>query len=197
MRLKAPATVVLTLAAALALTACDTAPTKSASQQAGTEAAANAARAQQDAEAKAAQAAVDRKKQIADANTNARAAKFVPQTYATWVGGASNLTLHLHKGGKATWEEPVESGKPYTMTGTWRLQKGQVVVRLNNKQDKKTETFVYQPKAALIAPDAAQVCTGLPGLMPVSANGQSGNLDKIYLWPKAQVEKNQGSCISG
>lgn len=198
MKLKSTASLALTLVAALVLSACDTAPKTHTNQQAAAQGAANAARVQQEAEAQAAQAEADRKKQIADANLNAKAAKFVPQSYATWVGGASNLTLHLLKNGKATWEEPSENGKPYTMGGTWRLQKGQVVVKLNNKQDKKTETFVFQPKVALIASDAADAaCKALPGLQPVSANGQTENLDKIYLWPKAQVEKNQGSCISG
>ena len=199
MNFKSTASMALTLAAALALSACDTAP-QQGNRDAAAQSAANAARAQQeaDAKAKAEQAEADRKKQIASANASARITKFVPQSYATWVGGASNLTLHLQRNGKAIWEEPVENGKPYTMDGTWRLQKGQVVVRLNNKQDKKVETFVFLPKTALIAADAADAsCKALSGLMPVSANGQTENLDKIYLWSKAQLEKNQGSCING
>ena len=191
MRLKAPATVALTLAAALALTACDTAPTKNTNQQAASEAAANAARAQQEAEAKAAE---DRAQKIADANQSARNAKFVAQPYSSW-NDKGNVTLNFTKNGKVVWEEPGNNGV-FSMQGTWRLQKGQVVVRLYNKADKKTELFSFIPKVALIAPSAEDAdCKALPGLLPVSANGKTDNLNNIYLWPKAQVEKNQGSCI--
>lgn len=197
MNLTSTASVALTLAAALALSACDTAP-QQGNREAAAQSAANAALAQREAQAQAEKAEAERKQQIAEANTRAKAARFVPQSYATWADGSSNLALHFLKNGKVTWEEQTESGKPFTMAGAWRQQKGQLVVRLNNKQDKKTETFVFQPKVALIAPAAQSAqCQALMGLMPVSANGQTENLDKIYLWPKAQLEKNQGSCSNG
>ena len=196
MRLRAPATVVLTLAAALALTACDTAPTKSANQQAASEAAANAARAQQEAAEQAkAKADEERAQKIAAANQSARNAKFVAQPYSSW-NDKGNVTLNFTKNGKVVWEEPGNNGGVFTMQGNWRLQKGQVHVRLYNKADKKTELFSFVPKVALIAPSAEDAdCKALPGLLPVSANGKTDNLNNIYLWPKAQVEKNQGSCI--
>ena len=192
MRLKAPASVVLTLAAALALTACDTAPTRNVNQQAASEAAANAARAQQEAQAKTAE---ERAQQIAAANQSARTVRLVAQPYSSW-NEKGNVTLNFSRNGKVTWEEPGNNGGAFTMQGSWRQQKDQVVVRLYNKPDKKTEIFSFIPKAALIAPGTEDAdCKALPGLLPVSANGKTDNLNNIYLWPKAQVEKNQGSCI--
>ena len=149
------------------------------------------------AEARAEQAQAQRKLEIAEANRKASAAKFVPQSYATWTDGSSPLVLHFLKNGKVSWVEAAgDDSKPFTRTGTWRMQKGQLVVRIHHLQDKKPSTFVFQPKAALIAPaETHEDCKPLAGLLPVSANAQTENLDKIYLWPKTQLEANQGSCI--
>lgn len=197
MNFRTPVQIAACLAVAMALSACDTAPTQNANQQAAQQSAANAARVQQEAEAKAAeQAEQERAQKIADANQAARTGKFVAQPYGTW-NEKGNLTLNFLKGGKVVWEEPGESGGKFTMTGNWRLQKGQVLVKLYNKQDKKSESFSFVPKVALIAPSATDAnCKALPGLLPVDANGKKDNLNNIYLWPKAQLDKNQGSCIN-
>ena len=197
MNFQTSASVALTLAAALALSACDTTPRQAVNQQAAAQSAANAAQAQRDAEARAEQAQAQRKLEIAEANRKASPAKFVPQSYATWTDGHSPLVLHFLRNGKVSWVESAgDDSKPFTRTGTWRLQKGQLVVKINHLQDKKPSTFVFQPKAALIAPaETREDCKPLAGLLPVSANAQTENLDKIYLWPKTQLETNQGSCI--
>lgn len=186
-----------TLAAILALSACSSAPTQP-------EGAATAAQAQATADAQAtakaqaeAEAAQQRQKAIADANQNARAARFVPQTYASWNQGGANVTVKFLKNGRVSWEEPGKDGKPFVMQGNWRVAKGgQLNVVFQNKEEKKKENFSFAPKTALISPNAADAgCNALPGLLPLEANGQTDKLDNVYLWPKAQLEKNQGSCV--
>lgn len=185
------------IAAALALGACTSAPGQPEGADAATQAQADAAaQAAAKAQAEADAAQQQRRQAVAEANQNARAARFAPQTYASWNEGGANVTVKFLKNGRASWEEPGKDGKPFVMYGSWRVAKGQVNVVFQNKEEKKKESFSFAPKAALIAPAAADAgCKALPGLLPLEANGQTEKLDNIYLWPKAQLEKNQGSCV--
>lgn len=187
------------IAAALALGACTSAPGQPGGADAATQAQADAAaQAAAKAQAEADAAQQQRRQAIAEANQNARAARFAPQTYASWNEGGANVTVKFLKNGRASWEEPGKDGKPFVMHGSWRVAKGQVNVVFQNKEEKKKESFSFAPKVALVAPAAAAAdagCKALPGLLPLEANGQTEKLDNIYLWPKAQLEKNQGSCV--
>ena len=169
-------------------------------QQAAANSAAQAAAATQaarEAQEAADKAEQERQQRIADANQNARAAKFVAQTFTSQTGSSRTILLKFQKNGRVTWDETAENSDPVSHNGKWSIKGKQLRLSFYNKETKGTETAVFEPKQALLSPNENDAdCKAMSGLLPVELNGDKEGLNNFYFWPQSQVTRHNGTCLT-
>ena len=191
--------------AALLLVGCDSMPSAGQNvaqtqQSTGQNNAAQAAAAQaaRQAQEAADKAEAERVARIADANQNARSAKFVAQNYSTQNDNGRTIVLKFQKNGRVVWDETADNAEAISHSGKWTVKGKQLRLSFFNKETKATENVSFEPKQALLSPREKNAdCKALPGLLPVELNGEKGGLGNLYFWPQTQVKRNEGTCIAG
>lgn len=185
--------------AALLLVGCDSMPSAGqhvaqTQQSTAQNSAAQAAAAQEAAD----KAEAERVARIADANQNARSAKFVAQNYSTQNDNGRTIVLKFQKNGRVVWDETADNAEAISHSGKWTVKGKQLRLSFFNKETKATENVSFEPKQALLSPREKNAdCKALPGLLPVEINGEKDGLGTLYFWPQTQVKRNEGTCIAG
>ena len=185
--------------AALLLVGCDSMPSAAQNvaqtqQSTAQNSAAQAAAAQEAAD----KAEAERVARIADANQNARSAKFVAQNYSTQNDNGRTIVLKFQKNGRVVWDETADNAEAISHSGKWTVKGKQLRLSFFNKETKATANVSFEPKQALLSPREKNAdCKALPGLLPVELNGEKGGLGNLYFWPQTQVKRNEGTCIAG
>ena len=185
--------------AALLLVGCDSMPSAGqhvaqTQQSTAQNSAAQAAAAQEAAD----KAEAERVVRIADANQNARSAKFVAQNYSTQNDNGRTIVLKFQKNGRVVWDETADNAEAISHSGKWTVKGKQLRLSFFNKETKATENVSFEPKQALLSPREKNAdCKALPGLLPVEINGEKDGLGTLYFWPQTQVKRNEGICIAG
>ena len=185
--------------AALLLVGCDSMPSAGqhvaqTQQSTAQNSAAQAAAAQEAAD----KAEAERVARIADANQNARSAKFVAQNYSTQNDNGRTIVLKFQKNGRVVWDETADNAEAISHSGKWTVKGKQLRLSFFNKETKATENVSFEPKQALLSPREKNAgCKALPGLLPVEINGEKDGLGTLYFWPQTQVKRNEGICIAG
>lgn len=183
------------LLAALLLAGCASGPSKEeqAAAAKAEEAKAEDAKAAEAAKPAPAPAVPQATAQFADAKAN----KFVQQSYTTANGeGNSNFSVQFLKGGRVVYKAKADDGKQVLYRGTWKRTGNQIDVTAKDPKSDGTVNLSYEVRPELTSPaEQYKECKKFaPGLYPLNVNGSTDEDLSYSLWPEHMVKTNAAPC---
>ncbi|MFE1572741.1 hypothetical protein [Comamonas odontotermitis] len=183
------------LLAALLLAGCASGPSKEeqAAAAKAEEAKAEDAKAAEAAKPAPAPAVPQATAQFADAKAN----KFVQQSYATANGeGNSNFSVQFLKGNRVVYKAKADDGKQVLYRGTWKRTGNQIDVTAKDPKSDGAVNLSYEVRPELTSPaEQYKECKKFaPGLYPLNVNGSTDEDLSYSLWPEHMVKTNAAPC---
>ncbi|MEN5180872.1 hypothetical protein ABE501_13950 [Comamonas testosteroni] len=183
------------LLAALLLAGCASGPSKEeqAAAAKAEEAKAEDAKAAEAAKPAPAPAVPQATAQFADAKAN----KFVQQSYATANGeGNSNFSVQFLKGNRVVYKAKANDGKQVLYRGTWKRTGNQIDVTAKDPKSDGAVNLSYEVRPELTSPaEQYKECKKFaPGLYPLNVNGSTDEDLSYSLWPEHMVKTNAAPC---